>query len=99
MHDSGTSHFLLSMLKTSPADTVKSTASLRATFSTAVLAQLSSALRCPICHSVDTKVCLEDVAKELQLVRSMQLDYIQGYFLSHPMPVTNFQRLFKRWHP
>ena len=96
MDDFGTGYSSLSMLKTSPADTVKiDRAFVRdilnsrfdATFIRFVVA---------LCHDLDIKVCLEGVEREeeLQLVRPMQLDYIQGYFFGRPMPATIFQNRF-----
>lgn len=42
------------------------------------------------------KACLEGVEKEeeLRLVRSMQLNYIQGCFFGRPMPAADFQQHF-----
>lgn len=96
MDDFGTGYSSLSMLKTSPADTVKIdrvfvrdilNSRFDATFIRFVVA---------LCHDVDIKVCLEGVEKEeeLRLVRSMQLDYIQGYFFGRPMPAADFQQRF-----
>ena len=96
MYDFGNGYSSLSMLKTSPADTVKiDRAFVRdilnsrfdATFIRFVVA---------LCHDLDIKVCLEGVEREeeLQLVRPMQLDYIQGYFFGRPMPATVFQNRF-----
>ncbi len=96
MDDFGTGYSSLGMLKDSPADVVKIDrifvrdilqSSFDATFIRFVVA---------LCHDVGIRVCLEGVEneEELELVRSMGLDYFQGYLFGKPEPPDVFERRF-----
>ena len=94
MDDFGTGYSSLGMLKNSPADVVKIDrifvrdilhSRFDATFIRFVVA---------LCHDAGIKVCLEGVERneELELVRPMNLDYIQGYLFGRPVGVDTFAR-------
>ena len=94
MDDFGTGYSSLGMLKNSPADVVKIDrifvrdilhSRFDATFIRFVVA---------LCHDAGIKVCLEGVERneELELVRPMHLDYIQGYLFGRPVGVDVFAR-------
>ncbi len=96
MDDFGTGYSSLGMLKDSPADVVKIDrifvrdilqSRFDATFIRFVVA---------LCHDVGIRVCLEGVEseEELELVRSMGLDYLQGYLFGKPEPPDVFERQF-----
>ncbi len=96
MDDFGTGYSSLGMLKNSPADVVKIdrifvrdilNSRFDATFIRFVVA---------LCHDAGIKVCLEGVERreELELVRPMGLDYIQGYLFGRPVEAGVFARDF-----
>lgn len=96
MDDFGTGYSSLGMLKDSPADVVKIdrtfvrdilTSRFDATFIHFVVA---------LCHDVDIKVCLEGVEREeeFERVRSMELDFIQGFLFGKPVSPDVFVRDF-----
>ncbi len=96
MDDFGTGYSSLGMLKDSPADVVKIDrvfvrdilhSRFDATFIRFVVA---------LCHDVGIRVCLEGVerAEELELVRPMHLDYIQGYLFGRPVDPDTFEKEF-----
>jgi diguanylate cyclase (GGDEF)-like protein len=96
MDDFGTGYSSLGMLKNSPADVVKIdrtfvrdilTSQFDATFIHFVVA---------LCHDVNIKVCLEGVEREEEFdrVRSMGLDFIQGFLFGKPVPPDVFERDF-----
>ena len=96
MDDFGTGYSSLGMLKDSPADVVKIdrtfvrdilTSQFDATFIHFVVA---------LCHDVNIKVCLEGVEREEEFdrVRSMGLDFIQGFLFGKPVPPDVFERDF-----
>ena len=43
-------------------------------------------------HSINLKICIEGVEtkEELEQLRAMNPDYIQGYFFSRPIPRDEF---------
>lgn len=93
MDDFGTGYSSLGILKDAPADIVKidktfirdiKTSSFDATFISFIVA---------LCHDVGIQVCLEGVEteEEYQIVRSMDLDTIQGYFYGRPVSVQEFE--------
>ena len=49
-----------------------------------------------LCHDVNIKVCLEGVEREEEFdrVRSMGLDFIQGFLFGKPVPPDVFERDF-----
>ncbi len=98
MDDFGTGYSSLGMLKDAPADVVKIDrvfvrdilhSRFDATFIRFVVA---------LCHDVGIRVCLEGVERneELELVRSMHLDYIQGYLFGKPVDPATFEQQFLR---
>lgn len=87
MDDFGTGYSSLGVLKQAPVDVVKidrafvkdiRDSKFDATFIRFVVA---------ICHDVEIEVCLEGVEteEEYEIVRTMQLDDIQGYLFGRPM--------------
>ena len=89
MDDFGTGYSSLGMLKDSPADVVK----IDRTF---VRDILTSHFVVALCHDVNIKVCLEGVEREEEFdrVRSMGLDFIQGFLFGKPVPPDVFERDF-----
>ncbi|MPM97470.1 Phytochrome-like protein cph2 [bioreactor metagenome] len=96
MDDFGTGYSSLDILKNSPADIVKIdkifirdilNSSFDATFIRFIVA---------LCHDVGIHVCLEGVENEAEyaVVRSMQLDSIQGYFFGRPVSEKDFALRF-----
>ena len=96
MDDFGTGYSSLGMLKTSPADVVK----IDRTFVRDILHTKFDAtfirFVVALCHDVNIKVCLEGVEseEELELVRPMHLDYIQGYLFGKPVEAGEFRKIF-----
>lgn len=93
MDDFGTGYSSLGVLKSAPADIVKIdrifvkdilTSSFDMTFIRFVV---------QLCHDVGIEVCLEGVEteEEYEIVRSMGLDYIQGYLFGKPMTGDDFE--------
>ncbi|MFR4219496.1 MAG: EAL domain-containing protein, partial [[Clostridium] innocuum] len=93
MDDFGTGYSSLGVLKNSPADIVKIdrifmkdilTSEFDATFIRFVVR---------LCHDVNIRVLLEGVEtqEEYDKVKTMGLDYIQGYFFGRPMTLEAFE--------
>lgn len=93
MDDFGTGYSSLDILKMNPADIVKIdrmfvrnilSSNFDATFIKFIVA---------LCHDVNIQVCLEGVESmdEYSLVKSMDLDIIQGYLFGHPLTEVEFQ--------
>ena len=96
MDDFGTGYSSLGILKQSPADIVKISRmfvqeirnnSFDATFIRFVV---------ELCHNVGIHVCLEGVETEEEygIVKSMNLDLIQGFLFGRPIPEEEFERDF-----
>jgi diguanylate cyclase (GGDEF)-like protein/PAS domain S-box-containing protein len=49
-------------------------------------------------HSLDLRVTAEGVetAAQMNFLRDLGCDYLQGHFVSHPVPAAEFERLFER---
>lgn len=96
MDDFGTGYSALGMLKKSPADIVK----IDRAFVTDIQASAFDAtfikFVVELCHDVGIEVCLEGVETdgELAAVKSMGLDYIQGFLFGRPYPPDEFRRRF-----
>lgn len=96
MDDFGTGYSSLGILKLSPADVVK----IDRTFVKGILTSTFDAtfirFIVELCHDVGIRVCLEGVetAEEYALLRSMQPDYIQGFYFGRPMPAADFEGHF-----
>lgn len=96
MDDFGTGYSSLDILKNSPADIVKidktfikdiMTSNFDATFIKFIV---------ELCHDVDISVCLEGVERleEYNIVKTMNLDMIQGFLFGRPEPPEEFERKF-----
>lgn len=87
MDDFGTGYSSLQMLKDTPVDVVKIDRSFVAEIGSSEFHKTFISFVVSICHTVGIQVCLEGVEtqEEFDLVKNMQLDYIQGYFFGRPM--------------
>lgn len=94
MDDFGTGYSSLEMLKNAPADVVKidrafvmdiTHSDFDATFIRFIVS---------LCHSVNIRVCLEGVEtwEEYNLVKTMDLDLIQGFLFGKPQSCADFER-------
>lgn len=96
MDDFGTGYSSLGMLKNSPADVVK----IDRVFVRDILKSKFDATLIrfvvELCHAIGIKVCLEGVEREeeLRLVRTMSLDFIQGYLFGRPAEAQAFEERF-----
>lgn len=96
MDDFGTGYSSLGILKLAPADVVK----IDRTFVRDILSSSFDAtfirFIVELCHDVGIRVCLEGVETEAEYiaVRSMQPDYIQGFYFGRPLSAEKFVRLF-----
>lgn len=93
MDDFGTGYSSLDLLKNEPADVVKID---RAFVKDIVCSEFDSTFIrfiVALCHSVNIIVCLEGVEtwEEYNIVRTMDLDLIQGYLFGHPIPAKDFE--------
>lgn len=86
LDDFGTGYSSLGILKEFPVDLVKIDRSfgkniLNSTFDATFIKLISE-----LCHSVGVEVCVEGIEeeRELKLVKSMNVDYIQGYYFGKP---------------
>lgn len=95
MDDFGTGYSSLEILKKSPADIVKVdrafvkdiiSSRFDATFIEFIVA---------LCHDVNIKVCLEGIEQEEEygIVKTMHLDFMQGYLFGRPVCESNFMKL------
>ncbi len=98
MDDFGTGYSSLGMLSRSPADIVKidrlfirniQAESFNRAFIDAVI---------ELCHSVNIKVTVEGVEElvELDTVRAIGADIVQGFLVSRPVPAEEFEQKFLR---
>lgn len=101
MDDFGTGYSSLGLLSQSPADIVKidrlfikniHQESFNRAFIDSVIA---------LCHSVGIKVTVEGVEEEIELdtVRAIGADTIQGFFVSRPIPADEFETQFINQQP
>lgn len=91
MDDFGTGYSSLGILKQVPANIVKIDRAfvkdiVKSRFDITFIEFITR-----ICHSVDIKVCLEGIEtkEEFDLVRNLEIDYIQGYYFGKPQPKKN----------
>lgn len=96
MDDFGTGYSSLGLLSQSPADIVKIDRLFikdihRESFNRAFIDAVIE-----LCHSVGIKVTVEGVEEhtELDTVRSIGADSIQGFFVSRPIPASSFEERF-----
>ena len=95
--DFGTGHSSLSHLKRLPIDTVKIDQSfIRDITTNADDAAIASAV-VAMSHSLKLKVIAEGVEtlQQLEFLRSIRCDQIQGYFISRPVPAEDLEELFR----
>lgn len=96
MDDFGTGYSSLGLLSQSPADIVKIDRLFikgihRESFNRAFIDAVIE-----LCHSVGIKVTVEGVEEhtELDAVRAIGADSIQGFFVSRPIPASSFEKQF-----
>lgn len=98
MDDFGVGYSSLFSLKSIPVDVVKidrdfvkgiSTDLFNATFIRSIT---------ELCHDVGKNVCLEgvEITEEYEVVKAMELDWIQGYYFGHPEKKKDFEKI---WFP
>ena len=98
MDDFGTGYSSLGMLSQSPADIVK----IDRLFITAIGDEENEFNRSfigsviQLCHRVGISVCVEGVERknELDTVCSLEADCIQGYYISKPLLLEDFEKKF-----
>lgn len=93
MDDFGTGYSSLGMLAQSPADVVKIDRAFIAAINANDFNRSFIGAVIQLCHSVGIKVCVEGVedAGELDTVRSLCADSIQGFYISRPVPASEFE--------
>lgn len=102
MDDFGTGYSSLSCLSNTPADIVK----IDREFITRIHDQDHAFNRSfigaviQLCHSVGISVCTEGVEEksELETVRNLQTDSIQGFYFSRPVPPHEFESRYMRFN-
>lgn len=96
MDDFGTGYSSLGMLKTAPSDIVKIDRTFVRDILNSKFDETFIRFIVALCHDVGIKVCLEGVEKEeeLELVRPMRVDYVQGFLFGRPVPPDEFSQKF-----
>ncbi|MDX1604919.1 MAG: PAS domain S-box protein [Candidatus Competibacterales bacterium] len=101
LDDFGTGFSSLSYLKRFPFDTVKIDSSfVRDCPEDRNDVHLVTAI-IQMAHSLNLRVIAEGVETEaqLELLRELGCDYVQGFLISQPLPAAEFEALLKRHHP
>lgn len=100
MDDFGTGYSSLSILKLAPLDVVKIDRAFVIGIRTSDFDQAFIQLVVKLCHTVGMKVCLEgvEVEEEFQIIKTMNLDYLQGYYLSKPLPAKEYEKVLLASH-
>lgn len=96
MDDFGTGYSSFDMLKSSPADVVKTSRTFIRDILTSQFGATFIHFVVVLCRDVDVKVCLEGVEykKGFDRVQSMGLDFIQGFLFGKPAPPSAFEHDF-----
>lgn len=95
MDDFGTGYSSLEILKNCPADVVKIDRAFIRDIRSSTFDATFIRFIVELCHDVGIKVCLEGVEtrEEYDIVRLMNLDFIQGFLFGRPMPEEEFNQL------
>lgn len=93
MDDFGTGYSSLGMLAQSPADIVKIDRIFISAINREVFNYSFINAVIQLCHSVDIKVCVEGIEypEELETIRSIHPDSIQGFYFSKPISAADFK--------
>lgn len=95
--DFGTGYSSLSYLKYFPIDTVKIDRSFVRDLETDIDNQEISKAIIALSHSLKFNVVAEGVEnmEQLEFLRNYDCDYIQGYYISKPVPIDKFENLLR----
>jgi polar amino acid transport system substrate-binding protein len=98
LDDFGTGYTSFSYLKKIPANIVKIDRSLVINILTSKTDQGITQAIIDLTHSIGMKVVVEGVEDEhmFNMLRDMGADYIQGYYISRPVPVFEFQKFLRK---
>jgi len=98
LDDFGTGYTSFSYLKRIPANIVKIDRSLVINILTSSTDQGITQAIIDLSHSIGMKVVVEGVEDEhmFNMLRDMGADYIQGYYISRPVPVFEFQKFLRK---
>jgi len=98
LDDFGTGYTSFSYLKKIPANIVKIDRSLVINILTSKTDQGITQAIIDLAHSIGMKVVVEGVEDEhmFNMLRDMGTDFIQGYFISRPVPVFEFQNFLRK---
>jgi polar amino acid transport system substrate-binding protein len=98
LDDFGTGYTSFSYLKKIPANIVKVDRSLVINILTSKTDQGIAQAIIDLAHSIDMKVVVEGVEDEhmFNMLRDMGADFIQGYYISRPVPVFEFQEFLRK---
>ncbi len=96
MDDFGTGYSSLVVLKEIPADIVKIDKAFVKNIRTSEFDRTFIRFVVELCHDVGIQVCLEGVERsdEYDIVSSMKIDFIQGYFFGKPHSAVEFYDKF-----
>jgi len=98
LDDFGTGYTSFSYLKKIPANIVKIDRSLVINVLTSKTDQGITQAIIDLAHSIGMKVVVEGIEDEhmFNMLRDMGADYIQGYYISRPVPVFEFQNFLRK---
>jgi len=98
LDDFGTGYTSFSYLKKIPANIVKIDRSLVINILTSKTDQGIAQAIIDLAHSIGMQVVVEGVEDEhmFNMLRDMGADFIQGYFISRPVPVFEFQKFLRK---
>lgn len=96
MDDFGTGYSSLGMLAQSPADIVKIDRIFISAINREVFNYSFINAVIQLCHSVDIQVCVEGIEypEELETIRSIHPDSIQGFYFSKPISAKDFEHRY-----
>jgi len=97
LDDFGTGYTSFSYIKKIPANTIKIDRSLVANILVSEKDQGITKSIIDLAHSIGMKVVVEGVENEyvFDMLRDIGADYIQGYYISKPVPVFEFQKFLR----
>ncbi len=96
MDDFGTGYSSLGLLKTAPIDIAKIDRTFVKGIQSSPFDHAFLRLVIELCHVLGIETCLEGVEtpEELEALRPMPLNYVQGFLLGRPMPSADFERQY-----
>ena len=98
LDDFGTGYSSFNYIKTLPLDVIKIDRSLITSIENdrRTLAIIETLIN--LCHELDLEVICEGVEEkcQLELLKKIRCDKIQGYYISKPVPLDEFKHLIKR---